>query len=54
MNSITKIGIGSPINRVDGREKVTGAAKYAAEYALPGMVYGYVVSATRQGGHRHH
>ena len=33
MNSITKIGIGSAINRVDGREKVTGAAKYAAEYA---------------------
>ena len=46
MNSITKIGIGSAINRVDGREKVTGAAKYSAEYAPPGMVYGYVVSAT--------
>ncbi len=46
MNSITKIGIGSAINRVDGREKVTGAAKYAAEYAPAGMVYGYVVSAT--------
>ncbi len=46
MNSITKIGIGSAINRVDGREKVTGAAKYAAEYTPAGMVYGYVVSAT--------
>ena len=46
MNSITKIGIGSAINRVDGREKVTGTAKYAAEYAPAGMAYGYVVSAT--------
>ncbi len=46
MNSITKIGIGSAINRVDGREKVTGTAKYAAEYTPAGMVYGYVVSAT--------
>ncbi len=46
MNSITKIGIGSAINRVDGREKVTGTAKYAAEYTAAGMVYGYVVSAT--------
>ena len=45
MNVTTKIGIGSAINRVDGLEKVTGTAKYAAEYALPGMVYGVVVSA---------
>jgi len=27
------------IDRVDGRMKVTGAAKYAAEYELPGMTY---------------
>ncbi len=33
MNVTTKIGIGSAINRVDGLEKVTGTAKYAAEYA---------------------
>ena len=46
MNVTTKIGIGSAINRVDGLEKVTGTAKYAAEYAPPGMVYGVVVSAT--------
>ena len=46
MNVTTKIGIGSAINRVDGLEKVTGTAKYAAEYATPGMVYGVVVSAT--------
>ncbi len=46
MNATTKIGIGSPINRVDGLEKVTGKAQYAAEHAPAGMVYGVVVSAT--------
>jgi len=34
------------IKRVDGRLKVTGAIKYAAEYNLPGLVYGAVVSST--------
>lgn len=34
------------IKRVDGRLKVTGAIKYAAEYNLPGLVYGALVSST--------
>ncbi len=37
--------IGKPANRVDGRAKVTGAAKYAAEFDAPGLVYGYIVSS---------
>jgi xanthine dehydrogenase YagR molybdenum-binding subunit len=37
--------IGEPTNRVDGRSKVTGAAKYAAEYNVPNLVYGCVVSS---------
>jgi xanthine dehydrogenase YagR molybdenum-binding subunit len=37
--------IGEPINRVDGRAKVTGAAKYAAEYNVPNLAYGSVVSS---------
>lgn len=37
--------IGQPLSRVDGRAKVTGAAKYAAEYAVPNLTYGYVVSS---------
>ena len=45
MNVTRQIGIGSAINRVDGLEKVTGRAKYAAEHAPAGMVYGYVVSS---------
>lgn len=37
--------IGKPIRRVDGRAKVTGEAKYAAEYAAPGLAYGWVISS---------
>ncbi|QRK07648.1 xanthine dehydrogenase family protein molybdopterin-binding subunit [Archangium violaceum] len=36
--------LGKPINRVDGRLKVTGEAKYAAEFNVPGLLYGSVVS----------
>ncbi|WP_066829539.1 xanthine dehydrogenase family protein molybdopterin-binding subunit [Rufibacter ruber] len=37
--------IGTPANRKDGREKVTGKAKYAAEYFAPDLVYGFVVNS---------
>ena len=33
-------------DRVTGRAVVTGAAKYAAEYDLPGLVYGVLVGST--------
>jgi len=36
---------GQPLNRVDGRAKVTGSAKYAAEYNVPNLAYGVVVSS---------
>ncbi|MBP0447198.1 xanthine dehydrogenase family protein molybdopterin-binding subunit [Roseomonas sp. SSH11] len=36
--------VGAPRNRVDGRAKVTGAARYAAEYTAPDLAYGHVVS----------
>jgi len=38
--------IGLPIDRVDGRLKVTGGATYSAEYYLPRMVYGVIVVST--------
>jgi xanthine dehydrogenase YagR molybdenum-binding subunit len=44
MAALTTAHIGKPISRVDGRAKVTGRAKYAAEYNVPGLVYGHVVS----------
>jgi xanthine dehydrogenase YagR molybdenum-binding subunit len=38
--------IGTPTSRVDGRAKVTGAAKYAAEFDAPDLAYGSVVAST--------
>ena len=38
--------IGTPTSRVDGRAKVTGAAKYAAEFNADGLVHGCVVAST--------
>jgi xanthine dehydrogenase YagR molybdenum-binding subunit len=34
-----------PLDRVDGRLKVTGAAKYSAEYQLPNMAYAVLVGS---------
>lgn len=33
------------IDRVDGKAKVTGAAKYSAEYDLPGLTFGVLVGS---------
>jgi len=38
--------IGDPRDRVDGRQKVTGSAKYAAEVAVKEVAYAVLVSAT--------
>lgn len=38
--------IGKPINRLDGLDKVTGKAKYAAEFDTPDLLHGYVVNST--------
>src|SRR5207249_807999 len=38
--------IGTPTSRVDGIAKVTGAAKYAAEFNAPGLAHGSVVTST--------
>ncbi|HYF32684.1 MAG TPA: xanthine dehydrogenase family protein molybdopterin-binding subunit [Chitinophagaceae bacterium] len=35
-----------PIDRVDGKAKVTGAAKYSAEYSIPNLAYGILVGST--------
>ena len=41
-----RVALGSPVSRVDGRAKVTGAAQYAAEHFAPGLLYGVVVSGS--------
>ena len=38
--------IGRPLNRADGRLKVTGAARYTAEVPLDGVAYGIMVGST--------
>src|SRR3712207_9342532 len=35
-----------PIDRVDGKAKVTGTATYAAEYKMQNMTYGFLVGST--------
>ncbi|HEX6902192.1 MAG TPA: xanthine dehydrogenase family protein molybdopterin-binding subunit [Thermoanaerobaculia bacterium] len=38
--------IGKEMSRVDGVAKVTGKAKYAAEFQVPNVAYGFVVTGT--------
>ena len=37
--------LGAPVTRQDAKLKVTGAAKYAAEFALPNMAYAVLVTS---------
>ena len=47
---MTTAFIGQPVSRVDGRQKVTGAATYAAEFDQPGQAYGVIVRSTVANG----
>jgi xanthine dehydrogenase YagR molybdenum-binding subunit len=38
--------IGTATSRIDGHAKVTGGAKYAAEFNVPGLVHAFVVTST--------
>ncbi len=42
--------IGAPINRIDGRLKVTGKATYAAEFPVSNLAYGFPVQSTIAAG----
>ncbi|GJG85916.1 acrylaldehyde oxidase [Gemmatimonadetes bacterium T265] len=42
--------VGQPLPRVEGRLKVTGRARYAAEFAPPGLAYAAVVESTIPAG----
>ncbi|MFG2926171.1 xanthine dehydrogenase family protein molybdopterin-binding subunit [Streptomyces sp. NPDC048305] len=44
--SDTPRALGAPVVRREGRDKVTGAARYAAERTGPGRLYGWIVPAT--------
>src|SRR5438128_3859997 len=47
---MTTAFIGQPISRVDGRQKVTGGATYAAEFDVPGQAHGAIVRSTIANG----
>jgi xanthine dehydrogenase YagR molybdenum-binding subunit len=39
------MSVGQPIERVDGRLKVTGRATYTADQNIPGLVFGVLVTS---------
>jgi len=45
MTAMSTKSIGKPVSRVDGPAKVTGAAKYAAEFNVPNLAHGFVVNS---------
>ena len=45
MTIISTNAIGKPISGVDGPAKVMGQAKYAAEFNVPDIAFGFVVSS---------
>lgn len=49
MNVQLKV-IGQPVNRVDGPRKVTGDARYAAEFDIPDVLHGVMVLSTVPSG----
>jgi xanthine dehydrogenase YagR molybdenum-binding subunit len=47
---MTESIIGTPHRRIDGRQKVSGEARYAADHPLTGMLYAYGVYSTIASG----
>ncbi len=45
-NKLLVNAVGQPLNRIEGNEKVTGKAKYAAEYYFKDIAYGVLVTST--------
>lgn len=41
----TTPAVGTPLSRIEGKQKVTGTARYAADYNVPGLLHGYVVNS---------
>jgi xanthine dehydrogenase YagR molybdenum-binding subunit len=46
MNAKSDTVVGKPLDRVDGRLKVTGAARYAAEHPVADCLYGVLVTSS--------
>jgi hypothetical protein len=51
MSTTTTVGVvGTPLDRVDGRLKVMGAATYPIDVILPGLAYAVLVPSTVTSG----
>jgi xanthine dehydrogenase YagR molybdenum-binding subunit len=50
MATTTTAAVGASLDRVEGREKVTGQARYAVEYPVEGVAYASAVQATIAAG----
>ena len=50
MNQAVRPAIGKPVERVDGRLKVTGSARYAAEFKVANLAHGVLVMSTIANG----
>ena len=50
MNPEVRPAIGKPVERVDGRLKVTGGARYAAEFKVANLAHGVLVMSTIASG----
>lgn len=46
MSRQPQAAVGAPLSRVDGRLKVTGRAKYAADHHIDGVAHGVIVTST--------
>ncbi|MFF5372757.1 xanthine dehydrogenase family protein molybdopterin-binding subunit [Streptomyces sp. NPDC013187] len=46
MSQQPQAAVGAPLSRVDGRLKVTGRAKYAADHDIDGVVHAVIVNST--------
>jgi xanthine dehydrogenase YagR molybdenum-binding subunit len=46
MAAVATRAVGASLDRVEGREKVTGEAKYAYEYEQEGVAYASPVQST--------
>ena len=47
---MTAAFIGQPVSRIDGRQKVTGSATYAAEFDVSNVAHGSIVRSTIANG----
>lgn len=49
-NALSPLILGKPMNRVDGRLKITGAAKYAAEFSPTGVLSAFALTSSIANG----